>query len=40
MTQGKYPSLSIGEARDLVTAYRTLLDRGIGPRRSISPVFA
>lgn len=32
MTLGKYPSLGLGEARDLVTTYRKLLDRAIDPR--------
>ncbi len=32
MTLGKYPSLGLGEARDLVSAYRKLLDRGVDPR--------
>jgi Arm DNA-binding domain len=32
MTLGKYPSLGLGEARDLVATYRKLLDREIDPR--------
>lgn len=33
MTLGKYPSLSLAEARTLATTYRELLDKDIDPRR-------
>lgn len=32
MTLGKYPSLSLAEARTLTTIYRELLDKNVAPR--------